>query len=168
MKIGKWILAAGIAVAASVSTAQNFPSRPIKLVVGFPPGTATDIIARQLAERLTQNAGWTIVVENKLGQAGSVGAAEVARAAPDGYTLLLSANGPLATNPNLYTNVRYDSLRDFTPIAPLVQLPYVLVVKEGSPHRTVQDLVAAGKAVAFIPNELGKALLHHARVGARS
>jgi tripartite-type tricarboxylate transporter receptor subunit TctC len=144
--LSKWILAAGIAAAATVAGAQAFPSRPIKLVVGFPPGTATDIIARQLAERLAANNGWTVIVENKLGQAGSVGAAEVARAAPDGYTLLISANGPLATNPNLYTNVRYDTLKDFTPIAPLVQLPYVLVVNENSPYRSVKDVIAAGKA----------------------
>lgn len=146
MKLSKWILAAGFAAVASVSGAQTFPARPIKLVVGFPPGTATDIIARQLAERLTANNGWTVIVENKLGQAGSVAAAEVARAAPDGYTLLMSANGPLATNPNLYTNVRYDTLKDFTPIAPLVQLPYVLVVNENSPYKSVRDVIAAGKA----------------------
>jgi tripartite-type tricarboxylate transporter receptor subunit TctC len=146
VKLSKWILAAGIAAAATVAGAQAFPSRPIKLVVGFPPGTATDIIARQLAERLAANNGWTVIVENKLGQAGSVGAAEVARAAPDGYTLLISANGPLATNPNLYANVRYDTLKDFTPIAPLVQLPYVLVVNENSPYRSVKDVIAAGKA----------------------
>jgi tripartite-type tricarboxylate transporter receptor subunit TctC len=146
VKLSKWILAAGIAAAATVAGAQAFPSRPIKLVVGFPPGTATDIIARQLAERLAANNGWTVIVENKLGQAGSVGAADVARAAPDGYTLLISANGTLATNPNLYTNVRYDTLKDFTPIAPLVQLPYVLVVNENSPYRSVKDVIAAGKA----------------------
>ena len=146
MKLGKWILAAGFAAAATVASAQNFPSRPIKLVVGFPPGTATDIIARQLAERLVTNNGWTVIVENKLGQAGSVGAAEVARAASDGYTLLISANGPLASNPNLYTNVRYDTLKDFTPIALLMQLPYVLVVNENSPYKSVKDMIAAGKA----------------------
>lgn len=146
MKISKWIVAAGLAFAASVSAAQTFPTRPIRLVIGFPPGTATDIIARQLAERLTQNNGWTVIVENKVGQAGSVAAAEVARATPDGYTLLVSANGPLATNPNLYANLRYDTLRDFTPIAPLVLLPFVLVVNESSRYRTVQELVAAAKA----------------------
>ncbi len=146
MKLSKWILAAGFAAVASVSGAQSFPARPIKLVIGFPPGTATDIIARQLAERLTANNGWTVIVENKLGQAGSVAAAEVARAAPDGYTLLISANGPLATNPNLYTNVRYDTLKDFTPIAPMVLLPFVLVVNENSPYRSVRDVIAAGKA----------------------
>ena len=146
MQLGKWILAAGLAAAAALAGAQTYPSRPIKLVVGFPPGTATDIIARQLAERLASNNGWTVIVENKLGQAGSVGAAEVARAAPDGYTLLISANGPLATNPNLYTNVRYDTLKDFTPIAPLVQLPFVLVVNENSPYRSIRDVIAAAKA----------------------
>ncbi|HEY8359248.1 MAG TPA: tripartite tricarboxylate transporter substrate binding protein [Ramlibacter sp.] len=139
-------VAAGAMLAAAPATAQGYPAKPIRLLVGFPPGTATDIVARQLAERLTQTKGWTIVVENKVGQAGSIAAAEVSRAAPDGYTLLLSANGPLATNPSLYTSVRYDTLRDFTPVAQVVVLPYVLVVNADSRHRTVQDLVAAGKA----------------------
>lgn len=134
------------ATALPAARAQTYPAKPIRLVVGFPPGTATDIVARQLSERLTQGSGWTVVVENKVGQAGSLAAAEVARAAPDGYTLLLSANGPLATNPNLYANVRYDTLKDFTPIAPLVVLPYVLVVKASSPYQTAQDVVAAARA----------------------
>jgi tripartite-type tricarboxylate transporter receptor subunit TctC len=141
-----WILAAVLAVCASASNAQPFPSRTIRMVVGFPPGTATDLIARQLAERLTESNGWTVIVENKVGQAGSVAAGDVARATPDGHTLLVTANGPLATNPSLYTNVRYDTLRDFTPIAPIVVLPYVLVVNANSRYRTVQDVIAAGKA----------------------
>ena len=146
MKLRAWAAAALLSLVAASSAAQTYPSRPIRLIVGFPPGTATDTIARQLAERLTQNNGWTILVENKVGQAGSLAAAEVARAAPDGYTLLISANGPLATNPSLYQNVRYETLRDFTPIAPLVLLPYVLVVDAGSTYTTVEDLIAAAKA----------------------
>jgi tripartite-type tricarboxylate transporter receptor subunit TctC len=137
---------ATLSLAPSACIAQSFPSKPVRLLVGFPPGTATDIVARQLAEQLTLGSGWTVIVENKLGQAGSVAAAEVARAAPDGHTLLLSANGPLATNPNLYANVRYDTLKDFSAIASLVMLPYVLVVNAASPYQTVQDLVAAARA----------------------
>jgi tripartite-type tricarboxylate transporter receptor subunit TctC len=135
-----------LAMLAASASAQNYPSRPIRLVLGFPPGTATDIIARQLSERLSQANGWTLVVENKVGQAGSIAAADVARSTPDGYTLLLSANGPLAANPSLYSQVRYDTLRDFVPVTQLVTLPYVLVTRSESPHQNVRDLVAAAKA----------------------
>lgn len=146
---GRWaagVLLAAACIAPALAQVAAFPAKPIRLIVGFPPGTATDTVARQLADQLAQQAGWTFVVENKVGQAGSVAAAEVARAAPDGHTLLLSANGPLATNPNLYANVRYDTLRDFTPIAPLVVLSYVLVVPANSPHRTVAELLTAARA----------------------
>jgi len=147
----KRLLHAAVIVLAGAAAAlahgqESYPGKPIRLIVGFPPGTATDIVARQVSERVGRNTGWTIIVENKVGQAGSLGAAEVAQAAPDGYTLLLSANGPLATNPNLYNNVRYRTLQDFTPIARLVELPYVLVVQASSPYRSVQDVVAAAKA----------------------
>lgn len=126
--------------------AQTFPSKPVRLVVGFPPGTATDTVARQIAERLSMNEGWSVIVDNRVGQAGSVGAYEVSRAAPDGHTLLLSANGPLATNPSLYSNVRYDTLRDFTPVGQVGVLPYVMVVNAGNPWRGVQEVLAAARA----------------------
>ena len=128
------------------ASAQTFPSRPIRLMVGFPPGTATDTVARQIAERLSALEGWSVIVDNKVGQAGSVGATEVARAAPDGHTLLISANGPLATNPALYANLRYDTARDFTPIGQVGVLPYVMVVNAGSVPKGVADVLAAARA----------------------
>jgi tripartite-type tricarboxylate transporter receptor subunit TctC len=122
-----------------------YPAKPIRLVVGFPPGTATDLVARQIAEGIKKNAGWVIYVDNKPGQGGSIGARELVRSAPDGYTLLVTANGPLITNPNLYRNVEYDALRDFTPIGQIATLPYVMVVNASKPYNSVQDVVAAAK-----------------------
>jgi tripartite-type tricarboxylate transporter receptor subunit TctC len=115
------------------------------LVVGFTPGTATDLVARQIAEGIKKNTGWVIYVDNKPGQGGSIGARELVRSAPDGYTLLVTANGPLITNPNLYSNVEYDTLKDFTPIGQIATLPYVMVVNASKPYNSVQDVVAAAK-----------------------
>jgi tripartite-type tricarboxylate transporter receptor subunit TctC len=137
-------LAACLPLAAQAQA--RYPDKPIRIVVGFPAGTATDTVARLLAQRLTETRDWKIVVDNRPGVAGSLGAAEVARAAPDGYTLLVSAAGPLATNPNLYRSVSYDTLRDFTPIALLADISYVIAVGANSPANTVQDLVALAKA----------------------
>src|SRR5215469_15605318 len=129
---------------ASPALAQEtYPSRQIRLLVGFPPGTATDLVARQIAEGVKRNTGWVIYVDNKVGQAGSIAVRELARSAPDGYTLLVTANGPLITNPNLYSNVEYDTLRDFTPVGQIATLPYLLVVNSSKPYNSVQDIVAA-------------------------
>ncbi len=144
-------LAATLAFAAAAMppathATESYPSKPIRMIVGFPPGTATDLVARLIAERLSQANKWVVIVENKVGQSGSMAAYEVSQAKPDGYTLLLSANGPLSTNPNLYTNVRYVTTRDFTPITKVAVLPYVLVVNAASPYRTVGDVVKAAQA----------------------
>jgi tripartite-type tricarboxylate transporter receptor subunit TctC len=124
---------------------EGYPSRPIRLVVGFPAGTATDLVARQVVEGIKRNTGWVMYVDNKPGQGGSIGARELVRSAPDGYTLLVTANGPLITNPNLYSNVEYDALRDFVPIGQIATLPYIMVVNSTKPYNSVQDVVAAAK-----------------------
>ena len=140
------LFACFVAALPLAALAQTFPSKPIRMVVGFPPGTATDTVARLIAERLAASEGWSVVVDNKVGQAGSVAAYEVSRAAPDGYTLLVSANGPLSTNPNLYANVRYETARDFTPIGQIGVLPFVMVVNATSALKSVQDVLAAARA----------------------
>ena len=122
------------------------PTRPIRILVGFPPGQATDTIARLLAERLGENAGWTMLVENRPGQGGSLAAAAAAQAAPDGHTLLLSATAPLATNPNLYRNIGYDPARDFAPITLIANLPFLLVVPPQLDARDVAGLIAMARA----------------------
>ncbi len=124
---------------------EAYPEKPIRLMVGFTPGTATDLVARQIAEGIKRNTGWVIYVDNKPGQGGSIGARELVRSAPDGYTLLVTANGPLITNPNLYSNVEYDALRDFTPIGQIATLPYIMVVNSSKPYNSVQDVVTAAR-----------------------
>jgi tripartite-type tricarboxylate transporter receptor subunit TctC len=147
MKFATMIACCAVVMAVnSPSLGQEaYPTKPIRLVVGFTPGTATDLVARQIAEGIKKNAGWTIYVDNKPGQGGSIGARELTRSAPDGYTLLVTANGPLITNPNLYSNIEYDTLKDFTPIGQIATLPYVMVVNASRPYKSVQDVVAAAK-----------------------
>jgi tripartite-type tricarboxylate transporter receptor subunit TctC len=116
------------------------------MIVGFPPGTATDSVGRILAERLTQRLGKSFIIDNKPGQGGSIGAAAAAKAAPDGYTLLLSATAPLTTNLFLYSKLSYETSRDFAPIGLHSWLPYALVVNANSKIKTFQDLVARAKA----------------------
>lgn len=126
--------------------AADYPSKPVTMIVGFPPGTATDSVGRVLAERLTQRLGKAFLIDNKPGQGGSIGAAAAAKAAPDGYTLLLSATAPLSINQHVYAKLPYDSVRDFAPIGLHSWLPYALVVNSNSKINTFQDFMARAKA----------------------
>jgi tripartite-type tricarboxylate transporter receptor subunit TctC len=139
------IALATLAAWAPPAHAQPWPSKPVKLVVPFTPGSATDIIARTLGERLSAALGQPVVVENRAGAGGTIGAAAVAQAAPDGYTLLVQSSGH-TVNPHIYTSLPYDTLRDFAGVTPLVTLPNVLIVSPGKGYRSVADLVAAAKA----------------------
>ena len=145
MKLAAMIGACALVMAGSgpALSQEGYPARPIRLLVGFPPGTATDLVARQIAEGIKKNTGWVIYVDNKVGQSGSIAARELVRSTPDGYTLLVTANGPLITNPNLYSNVEYDTLRDFAPVGQIATLPYIMVVNSSKPYNSIQDIVAA-------------------------
>ena len=136
--------AATLLFAATVS-AQSYPSKPIKIVVPFTPGSATDIMARIVGEKLQAAWGQTVTVENKPGAGGTLGAAYVAKSDPDGHTLLVVSTGH-GVNPVLYPNLPYDTVGDFAGVMPLATLPNVLVVPANSPFKTVGDLIAAAKA----------------------
>lgn len=140
------LVAAGISAAAPAQTAADYPGKTVTMIVGFPPGTATDSVGRILSERLTARLGKPFIIDNKPGQGGSIGAAAAAKAAPDGYTLLLSATAPLTTNLFLYSKLPYETSRDFAPIGLHSWLPYALVVNANSNIKTYQDLVARAKA----------------------
>lgn len=126
--------------------AADWPARPVTIVIGFPPGTATDSVGRLLADRLSQRLGQRFIIENRSGQGGSIGATAVARAAPDGYTLTIGASAPQAINPHIYPDLPYDPRRDFTPIQQLVQLPYMLVAGTHTGFRGLGDIVARARA----------------------
>ena len=138
---------AAFALLACSSFAQtSWPTKPIKLVVPFPPGGGTDFVARLVAEKLTTQAGWVIVIDNKPGAGGNIGLDAVAKAAPDGYTVGLGQTANLAINPALYAKMPFDPLKDFAPIASLASQPVVLIVNASSPYKTLADVVAASKA----------------------
>jgi tripartite-type tricarboxylate transporter receptor subunit TctC len=136
---------AGLVVATHVA-AQAWPTKPIRLVVPFPPGGAVDFYARVVQQPLSEVLGQTIVIDNKAGASGMVGAEAVAKSAPDGYTLLLGNIASLAINVGIYPKMAYDPVKDFTPIIRTVDVNYVLVVHPSLPVKTVPELVAYAKA----------------------
>ncbi|MGI4778404.1 MAG: Bug family tripartite tricarboxylate transporter substrate binding protein [Janthinobacterium lividum] len=134
-------------LAVGPSLAQTpWPSKPIKLVVPFPPGGGTDFVARLLAEKLSTQAGWVIVVDNKPGAGGNIGLDAVAKSTPDGYTIGLGQTANLVINPALYPKIPFDPLKDFAPIAVVASQPVVLLVNAASPYKTLADVVVASKA----------------------
>jgi len=138
-------LALGLAVAGS-ALAQAWPSKPVTLLVPFPPGGSSDMIARTLGVKLQEKLGGTFVVDNKGGAGGTVGTVAVKRAAPDGQTLLVTSLGPLVIGPHLMKNIGYDPLKDFDYLTVAVQAPNILAVPAASPHKTMADVVAYHKA----------------------
>jgi tripartite-type tricarboxylate transporter receptor subunit TctC len=126
--------------------AQAWPARPIRLIVPFPPGGGTDVISRQLAERIGAATGWTIVIENRAGAGGNIGLDAVAKAAPDGYTIGMGQAANLAINPSLYAKMPFDPLKDVAPIGSIASQGLVVVMSAKSGVRTLADLVAAAKA----------------------
>ena len=131
---------------APVAIAQDYPSRPITLVVGYAAGGGNDIMARVAAEKMSPMIGQQIVVENRGGAGGSIATRAVAKAAPDGYTLVLGGTGTLAINPTLYSNVGYDPRKDFAPIGLIGTSALVLVVHPSIPAHNVKELIAYAKA----------------------
>jgi tripartite-type tricarboxylate transporter receptor subunit TctC len=137
--------AAALPTAPHVVRAQAYPSRPVRIVVGFPAGGATDIMARLMGEWLTQRTGQQFIVENKPGASGNIGTETVARAPADGYTLLLAVT-PNAINAALYSNLSFDFMRDIAPVIYLARLAYVVVVNPSVPATTLPEFIAYAKA----------------------
>jgi tripartite-type tricarboxylate transporter receptor subunit TctC len=143
-------LALTLLLAAAVSQAA-YPERTISLIVPFPAGGPTDIIARIVSAAFNKSLGQSVIVENRTGGGGNPGMAMVARATPDGYTLLLTSTA-IAVNPALYTNLPYDPVKDFVPICELVNAPNVLFVRADSDIRTIAELIARAKAMPGVLN----------------
>jgi tripartite-type tricarboxylate transporter receptor subunit TctC len=145
-KFLKSVLALCCGLAMSVAHAQSYPSKPIRLIVPFPPGGGNDVIARVIAQKLSERLGQQVVVDNRAGANGIVGLQALMQSPPDGYTLAVGAAGPLAVNPSLYDKLPYDPLKDFSPITNMVNYPLLLVVHPSVPAKTTQDLVNLAKA----------------------
>ena len=142
--------------------AQSWPQKPVRFIVPFPPGGATDISARLLGEKLSQIWGQQVVIENRGGAGGGVGAAEAARAAPDGYTLFFPSGSVVTANQHIYEKLNYDPEKDFVPITNVVTGPQVLTVPANSPYKSVKDLVDAARA------NPGKLTFGHAGIGSQT
>ena len=145
------LIAAAAVLVAATSAAQTYPSKTIKIVVPFTAGSATDFMARVVGEKLQAAWGQPVVVENRPGAGGTLGATQVAKGEADGHTLLVVSTGHVV-NPVLYGNLQYDTLGDFSGVTPLASLPSVLVVGAGSPYKTVAELIAAARAKPGVLN----------------
>ena len=150
------LLAAALLAVASSAFAQAYPSKPVKIIVPFTAGSATDIIARVMADYLGKSMGQPFVVENKPGAGGIVGTEQAKIAPPDGYTLVAAGSGPFGINPGVYSKLPYDPLKDFELIGNVVLTPQALVVGAQTPYKNVKEFVAAAKAK---PGEIAYASL---------
>lgn len=139
-------LGLALLLASGIAAAQAYPARPIKLIVPFPPGGGTDIIAREVANKVATSEGWTIVIDNKPGSGGNIGMDAAAKAAPDGYTLVMGQTSNMAINPSLYAKLPYNPQKDLTPVGLVASAPLVIAVASNSPYKTLADLMNAAKA----------------------
>lgn len=144
MKRWKFVVLAALAVWAAQAAGQAYPTKPVHIIISFTPGSSTDIVGRIVIQKLTEMWGQPVVPENRAGAGGSIGSAAVAKAAPDGYTLLINSNAH-SVNPAIYAKLPYDTLKDFTEIAPLAIQPNVFVVPAEAPHKTLGDFVKAAR-----------------------
>ena len=131
---------------ATSAVAQNYPARPVKLLVPFPPGGNTDIVGRLIAQKLSESFGQQVYVENRGGAGGTIGAEAAARSPNDGYTIFFSTTGTLASAPSMQPNLRYDPIKDFAPITTLANAPVVVIVAAGLPPKTLRELIELAKA----------------------
>lgn len=140
------VVAAAVLALPAVSSAQPWPSRPIKIVVQFPPGGTTDIISRTISDRLSKELGQPVIVDNRPGASGSIGSDAVAKAAPDGYTIGMATVTTHAINPAVFKKLPYDVMRDLAPITRLVSVPNVVAVSAALPVKSMPEFIAMAKA----------------------
>lgn len=159
--IGKGFAVLGLLVCAATAQADEFPSRPVKIVVPQTPGGASDALARIVAQKLGEKWGQPVIVENKPGAGGNVGMETVATAPADGYTLLMSYVGTHAINGALYKKLPFDPERDFAPAATLATLPFVVVTRSDAPFKTVPELISAAKSGRLTYGSAGNGSVNH-------
>ncbi|WP_198970112.1 Bug family tripartite tricarboxylate transporter substrate binding protein [Xylophilus sp. ASV27] len=144
-------LALGLALASTTAgtfawAQAPYPNKPIKLIVPFPPGGGTDLLARTVAQKLSDTLKWTVIIDNRPGAGGNIGVDAVAKSAPDGYTLVMGQTSNLAVNPTLYPKLPYDPLKDLVPVVLVASSPIAIVVPPQSRYKSFADIVAAAKA----------------------
>ena len=162
MKLQKLVaLIAGL-ILSTLAHAQSWPQKPVKFIVPFAPGGATDISARLVGQKLSETWGQSVVIENRAGAGGGVGAAEAARATPDGYTLFFPSGSVVTANQHIYAQMNYNPEKDFVPITKVVSGPQVLAVPANSPYKTLKDLIDAARA------QPGKLTFGHAGIGSQT
>ncbi len=144
-RIAKLLLILGIGIAPSFAEAQSYPSRPLRIIVGFPAGGSVDKVARLISQHLTASLGQQIIVDNRPGAHGIIGTELAANAAPDGYTLLMASGGH-SINPTIFKKLPYDPIKDFTTISRIASYPMLLLAHPSLPVHSVKDLVALAKA----------------------
>jgi tripartite-type tricarboxylate transporter receptor subunit TctC len=135
-----------IALTSNLTAAEDFPTRPVTIVVASTPGGGTDIVSRIIADQLSKQLGQPFVVENRPGAGAATGTAVAANAAPDGYTLQTGLNASMAVNPSLFANLPYDPIRDFAPVGMLAEFPFVVVVSKDFPAHSIKELIALAKS----------------------
>ena len=148
MRVQKLLAAACGAVAMSFASgvaAQAWPAKPIRLMVPFPPGGSTDIVARIVAQKLGERLGQSLVIENRGGAGGTIGTAVIAKAAPDGYNLAIASTSTHVVAPAVYPKLDYDAVKDFAPISLIAVSPYLLVVNTSVPAKTLKELIDLAK-----------------------
>lgn len=158
-KLSLCVVSAAALTCALPTFAQSYPDKPVRAVVPFPPGGAADIVARHVAQKLTESLGVQIIVDNRSGAGGAIGAEYASRAAPDGYTLLLASSSAMSINPHIMAKPTYDPLKSFTPIGLIGYSPNVLVVHPSVPARSVKELIALARSkpqsLSFASNGAG-------------
>jgi len=163
MKLSRLLLIAAGLTLAITAQAQSWPQKSVRFIVPFPPGGATDISARLLGQKLTETWGQTVVIENRGGAGGGVGAAEAARAAPDGYTFFFPSGSVMTANQHIYAKMNYSPEKDFVPVTNVVSGPQVLVVPANSPYKSVKELVEDAAR-----SQPGKLTFGHAGIGSQT
>ncbi len=144
--IVKWLAFVLVAGSVSIACAQNYPVKPVRFIAPFPPGGSTDFLARIVALKMSEAMGQQVVVENRGGAGGTIGVEAAARAAPDGYTIVMGHIGTFGVNPTLYPKLPYDAIKDFAPITLLAMVPNGMVVHPALPVRSVKDFLAIARA----------------------
>jgi tripartite-type tricarboxylate transporter receptor subunit TctC len=146
MKLLRWAAAAVVTLTAAAASAQTYPTKPIRMVVGFPPGGGTDVVARVISQKLSEWYGQSVVVENRAGATGTIGADVIAKSPPDGYNLIMGHVNSHGIAPNLFAKLPYDPIKDFAAVAYVGYVPNVLAVHPAVPARSVKELVALAKS----------------------